>query len=247
MTATDSKTPQPQGTDDKGTDDKTVVREYFNATGFERWRRIYGTTDDVNKVQKNIRIGHQKTVDNVLDWLQAEGDLANQTICDAGCGVGSLTIPLLSLGATVYASDIAQSMVGEAQARTLAALGSLDRVTFEAKDLEQITGQYDTVVCLDVLIHYPDSDSERMIQHLASLARQRLLVSFAPKTPFLTVLKRIGEFFPGPSKTTRAYQHREADIVRALEACGFKITRRSLNKAPFYFSRLIEAVRPAGS
>jgi hypothetical protein len=28
------------------------VREYFNATGFDRWRRIwYGEGDDANKVQ----------------------------------------------------------------------------------------------------------------------------------------------------------------------------------------------------
>ncbi|MHC5822011.1 MAG: magnesium protoporphyrin IX methyltransferase, partial [Nostoc sp.] len=23
-------------------DDKTIVREYFNSTGFDRWKRIYG-------------------------------------------------------------------------------------------------------------------------------------------------------------------------------------------------------------
>jgi hypothetical protein len=26
------------------------VRSYFNGTGFERWNKIYGETDDVNKV-----------------------------------------------------------------------------------------------------------------------------------------------------------------------------------------------------
>lgn len=39
-----------------------------------------------------------------------------------------------------------------------------------------------------------------MIGHLASLSDQRLIVSFAPYTPALSVLKRIGELFPGPSK-----------------------------------------------
>jgi magnesium-protoporphyrin O-methyltransferase len=236
MTATDAPTAP-------GSNDKTVVREYFNSTGFDRWRRIYGTTDDVNKVQKNIRIGHQKTVDTVLSWFDADGDLGNQRICDAGCGVGSLSIPLLERGATVYASDIAQKMVEEAEVRAKAVLDNLDKATFEAKDLEQITGEFDIVVCLDVLIHYPDDEAAQMIQHLASLAGDRLLLSFAPNTPVLNVLKRIGEFFPGPSKTTRAYQHREQDIVEVLEGCGFEIKRKALNKAPFYFSRLLEAVR----
>jgi magnesium-protoporphyrin O-methyltransferase len=26
------------------------VKSYFNGTGFERWNKIYGETDDVNKV-----------------------------------------------------------------------------------------------------------------------------------------------------------------------------------------------------
>ena len=50
--------------------------------------------------------------------------------------------------------------------------------------------------------------------HLSSLATDRIMISFAPKTLALTILKKVGELFPGPSKTTRAYQHREADIIK---------------------------------
>ncbi len=39
-----------------------------------------------------------------------------------------------------------------------------------------------------------------MIKHLASLAEDRLIISFAPKTLAYSILKRIGELFPGPSK-----------------------------------------------
>ncbi|MFN5613112.1 MAG: hypothetical protein ACK491_17110, partial [Pseudanabaena sp.] len=46
--------------------DKEIVRDYFNSTGFDRWRRIYGE-GDVNRVQQDIRTGHQQTVDYVLD------------------------------------------------------------------------------------------------------------------------------------------------------------------------------------
>ncbi len=69
------------------TDDKTIVKDYFNATGFDRWRRIYGD-GDVNKVQKDIRLGHQQTIDTVVDWLKTDGNLSTLSICDAGCGVG---------------------------------------------------------------------------------------------------------------------------------------------------------------
>jgi magnesium-protoporphyrin O-methyltransferase len=224
-------------------DDKTVVREYFNSTGFDRWRRIYGD-GEVNKVQLDIRNGHQQTVDRVLNWLKADGNLSGLSICDAGCGVGSLSIPLASEGAVINASDISEKMVSEASDRAKATLGEqASNVTFTTQDLEALEGEYHTVVCLDVLIHYPDDKMADMIDHLASLATDRLILSFAPKTLALTILKRIGEFFPGPSKTTRAYQHREADVVKILEARGFKITRNEMTSTRFYFSRLLEAVR----
>ncbi|MEL7523028.1 MAG: magnesium protoporphyrin IX methyltransferase, partial [Cyanobacteria bacterium J06553_1] len=57
------------------------------------------------------------------------------------------------------------------------------------------------------------------------------------------VLKKIGEFFPGPSKTTRAYQHKEADIIAVLQESGFKIERTGMTSVSFYYSRILEAVK----
>lgn len=228
-------------TNDK-TDDKTIVRDYFNAVGFDRWQRIYGD-GEVNKVQLDIRKGHQQTVDTLMDWLRQDDNLAGLTCCDAGCGVGSLTIPLAQAGAKVYASDISAKMVEEAERRAKEVLGDENLPTFAVKDLESLDGRYHTVICLDVLIHYPQEQMQGMIAHLSSLAESRLVLSFAPKTICYSLLKKVGEFFPGPSKTTRAYLHREADIVKALEASGWKIERRAMTKTQFYFSRLVEAVR----
>lgn len=224
------------------TDDKTIVREYFNATGFDRWRRIYGD-GEVNKVQLDIRVGHQQTVDTVLQWLAADGNLAELTLCDAGCGVGSLSIPLAESGAQVFASDISEKMVEEAKVRSQDTLGQSHNPTFAVQDLETLSGQYHTVICLDVLIHYPDDKAAEMIRHLSSLATDRLILSFAPKTIAYTLLKKIGDFFPGPSKATRAYLHPEAKVVKILEANGWKIQRNAMTKTRFYFSRLLEATR----
>jgi magnesium-protoporphyrin O-methyltransferase len=116
-------------------------------------------------------------------------------------------------------------------------------VSFEAKDLEAISGRYHTVVCLDVLIHYPPEKAGEMLKHLASLADSRLILSFAPKTWYFDALKRVGDFFPGPSKATRAYTHPEAYVVKVLQDNGWKIARNDLSKAPFYFSRMLEAVK----
>ena len=226
-------------------DDKTVVREYFNATGFDRWRRIYGD-GEVNKVQLDIRTGHQQTVDTVLSWLHADGNLAQLSVCDAGCGVGSLSIPLAEAGATVFASDISEKMVGEAKERSQATLGQSTNPTFAVQDLETLSGRYHTVICLDVLIHYPQDKAAAMISHLSSLAESRLILSFAPKTLAYSLLKKIGDFFPGPSKATRAYLHREAEVVKILESQGWTVQRNAMTKTSFYFSRLLEVTREKG-
>ncbi|CAD5980918.1 Magnesium-protoporphyrin O-methyltransferase [Planktothrix tepida] len=223
-------------------DEKTVVRDYFNSTGFDRWRRIYGN-GQVNKVQLDIRQGHQQTVDRVIDWLKADENLPGLTICDAGCGVGSLSIPLAEAGAVVYGSDISEKMVAEAYERAKNRLSVIQNVTFTAQDLETLQGRYHTVICLDVLIHYPQDQIPEMISHLCSLAESRVILSFAPKTLALSVLKKIGELFPGPSKTTRAYQHREADIVKIFRDNGFSIQRQAMIGTRFYYSRLMEATR----
>lgn len=223
-------------------DDKTVVKEYFNAIGFDRWRRIYGD-GEVNKVQLDIRTGHQQTVDTVLSWLKSDGNLAELSICDAGCGVGSLSIPLAQAGAKINACDISEKMVGEAKERAKEILGNPGNPTFAVQDLEALSGSYHTVICLDVLIHYPQDKAVQMISHLSSLAESRIILSFAPKTLALSLLKKIGEFFPGPSKATRAYQHREADIIKILESQGFSIERQAMTSTRFYFSRLLEATR----
>ena len=220
--------------------EKLEVKGYFETTGFERWNRIYSDSDDVNRVQRNIRIGHQKTVDNVLAWLQEQGNLEQRSFCDAGCGVGSLTLPLAQLGAgSIAASDLSAAMVHEAERRAGELGVKPGQISFLASDLESLEGRYDTVICLDVFIHYPQAPAEEMVRHLASMAERHLIVSFAPYTPLLALLKGIGQLFPGPSKTTRAYTLREDGIVAAAEAAGFVLRRRSLNQAPFYFSRLL--------
>ncbi|KAF7834038.1 magnesium protoporphyrin IX methyltransferase, chloroplastic [Senna tora] len=248
LSLTDPERRRQLQAEEVGGGDKEVVREYFNNSGFQRWKKIYGDTDDVNRVQRDIRIGHAKTVENTLQMLKDEGSLQGVTICDAGCGTGSLTIPLAKEGAIVSAADISAAMVAEAETQAKEQLlASKDGPAsvmpkFQVKDLESLDGKYDTVICLDVLIHYPQSKADGMISHLASLAENRLILSFAPKTFYYDLLKRVGELFPGPSKATRAYLHSEADVERALQKVGWKIRKRGLITTQFYFARLVEAV-----
>ena len=224
--------------------EKAEVTEYFNGTGFDRWNRIYSESDDVNKVQKNIRIGHQKTVDDVLRWLQKYENIKEKSFCDVGCGVGSLSIPLAKLGVkSIHLSDISESMVNETKNRAKEAGLDFNKLNFQVSDLENLKGSFNIVICLDVFIHYPQKEAEEMVKHLCHLSDERLIVSFAPYTPFLALLKSIGQLFPGPSKTTRAYTLKESGIIEAAKQSGFKVEKSKLNQAPFYFSKLIEFVK----
>jgi len=226
-------------------DDAAEVKEYFNTVGFERWNNIYSEDGEVNKVQLDIRTGHQITIDKILGWLQADGDVSKRTFCDLGCGVGSLAIPLVQLGAKkVDASDIAAAMANEGARRAKIVLGKdAGKVSFKAGNLEDATGKFDTVTCIDVMIHYPSDKMAEMVQKLCSLSTERVILSFAPNTWYYSGLKKIGELFPGPSKTTRAYLHKEEDVVKALKAAGFEIKRAEMTGTSFYFSRLLEATR----
>jgi len=63
-------------------------------------------SQDVNKVQLDIRTGHAQTVEKVLGWLKEDGGVQNVSVADCGCGTGSLAVPLALEGAAVSASDI---------------------------------------------------------------------------------------------------------------------------------------------
>ena len=133
-------------------DDKAEVTEYFNNDGFSRWNKIYSEAGEVNKVQLDIRTGHQQTIDKVLNWMSDENNKA-KSVCDAGCGVGSLALPMSKLYKKVSASDISSSMTKEAASR--AKLAKLNNLDFKVADMETLGGKYNTVTCIDVMIHYP--------------------------------------------------------------------------------------------
>ncbi len=141
-------------------DDKEVVKDYFISNGLRSLAAEFMATVKLTKSQLDIRTGHQQTVDTLLGWLQDDGNLAGITVCDAGCGVGSLSIPSLKQGAIVSASDISEKMVEEGKERAAQIFGNNNNPNFTVQqDLESLGGKYHTVVCLDVLDSLPPRQS----------------------------------------------------------------------------------------
>lgn len=225
-----------QQSDSSSVDDKVEVESYFNGeVGFGRWNRIYSETEEVNSVQMDIRLGHAETIEKVLEWAPEK---PQGKWCDVGCGVGSLSIPVAQRGAQVYASDISAAMVAETLERAEAASVKLE---CETNDMENVQGEYDSVSCIDVMIHYPTDKMKGLVDKLGQLSKDTIYVSFAPKTPQYSILKKIGSLFPGPSKATRAYLHAEKDVTQALQDAGFEIENKHLTARNFYFSLLLQA------
>jgi magnesium-protoporphyrin O-methyltransferase len=100
----------------------------------------------------------------VIGWV-AEEDNSKKVLCDAGCGVGSLALPLSKNFKKIFASDISKSMTDEASRR--AKTEGIRNCEFKVSDMEALKGKYDTVTCIDVMIHYP-TDKVHFNIHLLS-------------------------------------------------------------------------------
>ncbi len=77
-------------------------------------------------------------MDNVLAWLQEQVNLGERNFC-----------------------DLSEAMVAEARRRAGEAGISREQLQLSASDLESLEGRYDTVICLDVFIHYPQAPPRR--------------------------------------------------------------------------------------
>jgi magnesium-protoporphyrin O-methyltransferase len=89
---------------------KRRLLDYFDGTGFERWRAIYGDAR-LSGVRATIRAGHDEMLATAVGWL-AEGLApgAMPHVLDAGCGTGLLATALAARGARVTAVDLAPQM-----------------------------------------------------------------------------------------------------------------------------------------
>lgn len=223
----------------KYSEEKEIIKKYFDEASFERWKKIYGEDDSINWVLKYVREGHIKSINQIISWLGK--DIKGRKICDSGCGMGNLSILLAEKGAFVDASDISIKMIEEAK-RRLKLSGPLSgSIEYSVKDIEEIQGSYDTVICLDVLIHYEIDMAKKMLQHLSNLAENCLIISLIPKTPktfLLDFFKKVHQFL-NKNKTKKLYLHSEKEIFEHLSSLGWKINAEASIKNSYYCIKLL--------
>jgi magnesium-protoporphyrin O-methyltransferase len=225
------------------TEHKQRLKEYFDGLGFERWSAIYGEAE-LSGVRRTIRAGHDQMLTLAEGWL-AERFPAVQpagaaTLLDAGCGTGLFATALARRGFHVTAVDIAPQMVQAATERARDQ-GVADRVQFHVGDAEVVEGQFDAVVCFDVLIHYPRAALAQMLGRLARRSRGPLLFTYAPHEPLLAALHWLGGRFPSASRRTDIQMVPEREVDAALRAAGMTVRRSTAVRSGFYHVNLVEA------
>jgi magnesium-protoporphyrin O-methyltransferase len=190
------------------------IGEYFDRTAADAWKTL--TSDaPVSKVRATVRAGRDRMRRTLLDWLPPE--LHGKRVLDAGCGTGTASIELAQRGAEVVAIDLSPTLVQHAQERAEEA--GIDDIDFRAGDmLDPSLGHFDYVVAMDSIIHYELEDMVKALATLAPRVNDRMLITVAPRTPMLTVMRAVGKLFPRSDRSPSIVPVSENAFRKALAA-----------------------------
>src|SRR5512145_2107282 len=123
-----------------------------------------------------------------LDWIARHASLEGAAILDVGCGGGILAEAMARRGARVTGIDLSEKALRVAQLHLLES--KLD-VRYEKSSVEELTGEFDAVTCMELLEHVPDPAG--MVAACARLVRPGGQVFFStinrnPKSYLFAVL-----------------------------------------------------------
>jgi magnesium-protoporphyrin O-methyltransferase len=219
------------------------LETYFDRTAAQAWARL--TSDaPVSRIRATVRAGRDEMRATLLSWLPQ--DLTGCRLLDAGCGTRAVAVEAARRGAEVVAVDLAGSLLDLARTRIPAELAR--RVSFIPGDmLDPSFGRFDHVVAMDSLIHYPAREMVEAIAALAARTEATLLVTFAPRTPALSVMHAMGKLFPRGDRAPAIEPIGEATLFRRLDAAargqGWLRLRTRRIASGFYTSQALELVR----
>ena len=217
------------------------LETYFDRTAVQAWARL--TSDaPVSGVRATVRAGRDRMRTTLLGWLP--DDLHGRRILDAGCGTGALAVEAAKRGAEVVAIDLSGTLVNLARERLPEGL----KIDFRVGDMvDPALGMFDHVVCMDSIIHYRAADMARVVSGLAAQATKSVLFTFAPQTPLLWTMRKLGMLFPRGDRAP-AIEPIAGNTIRRLIAAnpamsGWTAAREHRVNSSFYISCAQELVR----
>jgi magnesium-protoporphyrin O-methyltransferase len=112
--------------------------------------------------------------------------------------------------------------------------------------LDQNLGRFDFVVAMDSLIHYRPADICRIMAGLLARTNDAMLVTFAPKTPALTMMHAVGRLFPRGDRAPAIEPVAEQKLRKLLTfhegMDHWKIGRTHRIASGFYKSQALEMI-----
>ena len=220
------------------------LQTYFDETAVEAWAQLTSTAP-VSRIRQTVRAGRDSMRALLLSWLPH--DMADQTLLDAGCGTGALSVSAAHRGARVTAVDIAENLVELARERAPRNLAP-GAIEFRAGDmLDADLGLFDHIAAMDSLIHYPTRDIVSVLGALAGRTRRSIVFTFAPRTPALSLMHGAGRLFPRADRAPAIEPVMEARLRRLIETspafADWRIGRTSRISSGFYTSQAMELLR----
>jgi len=221
------------------------LQTYFDRTAVEHWKRL--TSDvKVSRIRETVRAGRNSMRDTFLAWLPE--DLSGRRVLDAGCGTCALSVEMARRGAAVVAVDISPTLVelGRERAPKDLAPGSID---FRVGDMQSADfGEFDHIVAMDSLIHYPLADVVAVASSLMARTRASLVMTFAPRTPALTLMHAVGRLLPKGGDRAPAIEPvgevaLSRELTRVGTGAGWQVARTRRIVSGFYTSQALELKR----
>jgi magnesium-protoporphyrin O-methyltransferase len=219
------------------------IEHYFDRTAAQAWARLT-SQEPLGHIRSSVREGRNRMRDTLLAWLPQ--DMRGLRLLDAGCGTGALAIEAAERGAQVVAIDLSPTLVQLAAERLAEQSPDLaERIRFCSGDmLDEGLGEFDHVVAMDSLIHYPCEQIAQALGRLAPRTRGSMLFTFAPRTPLLAAMHRVGRMFPrsdrSPSLEPIAASRLDLALHTEIGRTGWYAGRDRRIAHGFYTSHALE-------
>jgi len=193
------------------------IEHYFDRTAAKAWE-VLTSNAPVGRIRRTVREGRDQMRATLLSWLPQ--DMRGMRLLDAGCGTGALATEAMRRGAQVVAIDLSPTLVQLARERSVNEFqNGLGSIEFLAGDmLDPAMGHFDYVVAMDSLIHYDTDDIVKAIHGLTQRTRKAVIFTFAPRTPLLAAMHRIGRLFPRSDRSPSLEPVLQSDLLQGLSA-----------------------------
>lgn len=197
---------------------RAKIETYFDRTAAKAWETLTSNAP-VGRIRRTVREGRDLMRSTLLSWLPE--NMQGLRLLDAGCGTGALAMLAAQRGAEVVAIDLSPTLVQLAKERLVHEFDypPSGKVTFLSGDmLDPQLGEFDHVVAMDSLIHYDTHDIARALNSLAKRTRRSMVFTFAPRTPLLAAMHRMGRLFPQSDRSPALEPVQPKALQQALQS-----------------------------